>query len=215
MGQPSAPPIIHVLSAVVRRKIRLNGTSFFSPMVWVRSDRAAETWHLLISGYLLSCCFSLQRSPPLSWWVTMMVSSVSWLILDCEARNDREFAWFVTVNYGCAIFVTVLAVEFICHPQCASTVLVWSLVVGQKWLINLLISGARGFANYRVGSRIHPHTFKHLSMVFYPSYRVDWHWLRWDCMDSKESSILVVIVAESWWYVIWFRVDDRLIRQTL
>jgi len=37
----------------------------------------------------------------------------------------------------------------------------------------LLISCARGFSNYRVGDRIHPHTFKHLSVIVYPSYRVD------------------------------------------
>ena len=35
----------------------------------------------------------------------------------------------------------------------------------------------------------------------------------WDCMDSKESLMLVVIVAASWWYMSGF--CDRFIRQTL
>jgi len=71
--------------------------------------------------------------------------------------------------------------------------------------------GARRFVNYRVGGRIHPH-----SQAFVCGYlSQSSYWLSWDCMDSKESSMLAVIVAGSWWYVNRFRVDDRFICQTL
>ena len=45
--------------------------------------------------------------------------------------------------------------------------------------------------------------------------RIPINLLVWDCMDSKESLMLVVVVAASWWYMNGFRVNYRFIRQTL
>jgi len=71
--------------------------------------------------------------------------------------------------------------------------------------------GVCGFANYRIGGRIHPHfqAFVH-GYLSQSSYR-----LTWDCMDSKEPSMLVVVVVGSCWYVNRFCVDDLFIHQTL
>ena len=95
------------------------------------------------------------------------------------ARNGHEFASFVIVNCGCAILVIVLAVEFICHPKYASNGFVCSPDVGQKWLINQLM---------RVNLLLTV-----LAVEFTPLSSI----CTWHCMDSKESSMLVVFVAGS------------------
>ncbi|KEH30976.1 transmembrane protein, putative [Medicago truncatula] len=142
--------------------VQILGAVYFGPSVaptiWVHLNRAAVTGFEVLS-YIYSV-----------WTVAADLGlSLCKFGISVLCRNGREFVWFVKVNCGCAIFVTVLAVDFICHPQGASVVFVCSLDVGQKWLINQLV---------RVNSLItvlaveFTPIFKHLYVVLYGLERV-------------------------------------------